>query len=148
ASDEVLDTPPAKLRIGLQPYLSLLGLNYAVDRFFGAVQKRGADALRDEARNTFETMPHSKRPRGKRMRLPRRQHIHVAVHRYDNSLFYKRLDPEAFSIPQSLRDGETVEKACANAIASSSLKKINWAASIKTWFEDWSSLGWFCQRLK
>lgn len=148
ATDEVIDTPPSKLRIGLQPYLSLLVLNYAVDRFFVAVQKREADVLRDEASNTFETMPHSKRPRTKLMRLPRRERIHVAVHRYDNSLFYKRLDPEAFAILQSLRRGETVEKACTNAIACSSLKKINWPARIKTWFEDWSSLGWFCQRLK
>jgi len=29
--DEILDTPAAQLRLGLQPYLSLLELNYAVD---------------------------------------------------------------------------------------------------------------------
>ncbi len=147
-TDEILDAPPSKLRLGLQPYLSLLVLNYAVDKFFVTVQKREADVLRDEASNTFETMPHSKRPRGKPMRLPRRERVYMAVHRYDNSLFYKRLDLEAFAILQSLRRGETVEKACMDAIANSSRKKIDWAARIKTWFEDWSSLGWFCQYLK
>ncbi len=144
-SDDVLDTPPAKLRLGLQPYLSLLELNYAVDKFFVTVQKRDADVLRDEASNTFEAMPDAKKPRRKRGRLPKRERVHVAVHRYDNALFYKRLDPEAFAILQSLRRGKTVEKACADAIANSARKKVDWAARIKTWFNDWSALGWFCR---
>jgi hypothetical protein len=31
--DDILDTPPSRLRLGLQPYLSLLDLDYAVDDF-------------------------------------------------------------------------------------------------------------------
>jgi hypothetical protein len=31
--DDILDTPPSKLRLALQPYLSLLDLDYAVDDF-------------------------------------------------------------------------------------------------------------------
>ena len=56
-TDDLLDASPAKLRLALQPYLSLLRLNYAVDKFLVAVKKREADALRDEASNTFEAMP-------------------------------------------------------------------------------------------
>src|SRR5260370_32309084 len=91
-TDEILDAPPSKLRLGLQPYLSLLVLNYAVDKFFVTVQKREADVLRDEASNTFETMPHSKSPRGKTIRFPRRERVYIAIPRYHNSLFYKWLD--------------------------------------------------------
>jgi hypothetical protein len=143
-TDDILDTPPSKLRLGLQPYLSLLELNYAVDKFFLAVQKRDADVLRDEASNTFEAMPEAKRRR-KPVRLPRREHIHVAVHRYDNALYYKRLKPEAFAILQALRRGVTVEKACAAALTKSARKGVDWAPRIKEWFDDWSSLGWFCR---
>ncbi len=146
-ADDILDTPPAKLRLDLQPYLSLLELNYAVDKFFLAVQKGDSDVLRNEASNTFEAMPETKR-RKKTLRLPRREHIHVAVHRYDNALFYKRLEPEAFAILQALRRGVTVQKACAGAVARSKRKKINWPERIKAWFNDWSSLGWFCNPAK
>jgi hypothetical protein len=142
-TDEILDTPRSKLRLGLQPYLSLLELSYAVDKFFIAVQKRDADVLRDEASNTFEAMPQAERRRRK-ARLPRREHIQVAVHRYDNALYYKRLEPEAFAILRALRGGMTVEKACTNAVAKSARKNVDWATRIKEWFDDWSSLGWFC----
>jgi Putative DNA-binding domain len=143
-TDDILDTPPAKLRLSLQPYLSLLELNYAVDKFFLAVQKRDADVLRDEASNTFEAMPSAK-PRKRPVRLPKREHLHVAVHRYDNTLFYKRLDPEAFTILQGLRRGRTVEKACVAAISNSTRTCVDWPSQIKEWFSDWSSLGWFCR---
>ena len=56
--DDISHTPPGRFRLGLQPYLSLLELNYAVDRFLLAIKKREADTLRDEASNTFESMPH------------------------------------------------------------------------------------------
>jgi hypothetical protein len=143
-TDDILDTPPAKLHLGLQPYLSLLKLSYAVDRFFLAVQKRDADVLRDEASNTFEAMPSSSSPKNT-VRLPKREDLHVAVHRYDNMLYYKRLEPEAFAILQALRRGVTVEKACAVAISSSTRTRVDWPMQIKEWFNDWSSLGWFCR---
>jgi hypothetical protein len=109
------------------------------------VKKRDADVLRDEASNTFEAMPKAKR-HGKKVPLPRRKAIHLAVHRYDNMLYYKRLDPEAFAILEALRRGATVEKACADAVAKSTRKTMNWTVRIKEWFNDWSALGWFCRR--
>jgi hypothetical protein len=40
---DILDTPPSRLRLGLQPYLSLLDPDYAVDDFLIAVKKRESD---------------------------------------------------------------------------------------------------------
>ena len=142
-TDDVLDTPPAKLRLGLQPYLSLLELNYPVDKFFLAVRKREADVLRNEASNTFDAMPQT-RTRKHTVRLPRRGRAFLAVHRFDNTLYYKRLEPEAFAILQALRRGRTVEQACLEALTQSARQNVDWAARIKEWFADWSSLGWFC----
>ena len=80
-TDEILDAPPDKLRLGLQPYLSLLDLNYAVDDFLLVVKKGDSVVLRDEASNTFEQRPHSA-PRRKVIKMPKRERIHLAVHRY------------------------------------------------------------------
>ena len=143
-ADDILDTSPDKLRLGLQPYLSLLELNYAVDEFFLVVKKGESTVLRDEASNTFDDKPHSTRRR-KVVKMPKRERVHVAVHRHNNSLFYKRLEPEAFAILIGLRAGLSVEEACTRAIAKSRRKRANWPTQVKDWFDEWSSLGWFCQ---
>jgi hypothetical protein len=144
-TDDVLDIAPAKLHLRLQPYLSLLELNYAVDKFLLVVKKREADSLRDEASNTFEAMPQTKKHR-RRIRLPKRERIHLVVHRYDNMLYYKRVEPEAFAILSGLAKGLTVEKACLAALAKSKRANEKWAQQLQEWFHDWSALGWFCRR--
>lgn len=143
-TDDVLDTPPARLRLDLQPYLSLLELNYAVDKFFLALKKREGDVLRDEASNTFESMPQATK-RKRRVRLPRRERVYLVVHRYDNMLYYKRLEPEAFAILRGFQKGKTLEKACVAALAESNRTEVDWTRQIQEWFHDWSALGWFCQ---
>jgi hypothetical protein len=146
-TDDVLDTPPSKLRLRLQPYLSLLELKYAVDKFLLAVKKREAAVLRDEASNTFESMPRASR-RKRRVRLPKREHLYLAVHRCNNTLYYKRLQPEAFKILRSLGRGLTVEKACEKALRNSKGGKGDWGRQLQEWFHDWSVLGWFCRSKK
>jgi hypothetical protein len=141
-----LDRSAAKLRLGLQPYLSLLELNYAVDDFLIAVKKQESDVLRGEASNAVGSAP-GERDQRKRSRRPKREKVYLAVHRHDNMLYYKRLDPEAYAILTALCRGETVEDACADAVPASSQTKIDWAAQIQRWFDDWSALGWFCRPL-
>jgi hypothetical protein len=139
--DEILDTSPGKLRLGLQPYLSLLELNYAVDDFLIAVKKRESDVLRGEASNAVRSAPKSAKRR-KRIRLPKQEKVYLAVHRHDNMLYYKRLEPEAFAILTALTHDVTVEDACADAVAASNRTNIDWAAQIEEWFDDWSALAW------
>ncbi len=142
--DDVLDARPDRLRLGLQPYLSLLELNYEVDEFFLAVKKAESAVLRSEASNTFEAMPHAVGPR-RRIRLPKRKRIHLAVHRHDNMLYYKRLDPEGFVILQALREGLTVEDACLRGLSGTKRIGVDWTEEIKSYFDNWASLGWFCK---
>lgn len=144
APDDILDTPAAKLRLGLQPYLSLLDLNYAVDDFLMAVKKRESAVLRGEASNAVDSAP-SMRARRKRIRLPKRAKVYLAVHRHDNMLYYKRLEPEAFAILSGIDQGATLENACANAIAASNRSNIDWAEQVKEWFDNWAELYWFCR---
>jgi hypothetical protein len=145
APDDILDAGPEKLRLGLQPYLSLLQLDYAVDEFLIAVRKSESDVLRSEASNIVEAMPKASRRSKKKVRPPKRQRVHLAVHRFDNMLYYKRLEPEAFAILITLRDGDTVANACAIGLATSRRRRFNWSSQIRNWFNDWSSLGWFCR---
>jgi hypothetical protein len=143
--DDILDARPEKLRLGLQPYLTLLELNYAVDEFLIAVRKSESDVLRNEASNIVEAMPKASRRKKRNVRLPKRQRVHLAVHRFDNMLYYKRLTPEAFAILTAVGDGKTVANACAVALSGSKRKHADWPARIKDWFNDWTSLGWFCR---
>jgi hypothetical protein len=142
--DDILDARPDKLRLGLQPYLSLLELNYEVDEFLLAMKKSESAVLRSEASNTFEAMPHAS-GRKKAVRLPKRKRLHLAVHRHDNALYYKRLDPEGFVILTALREGATVEEACLRGLASTKRTGVDWSEEIKAYFDNWSSLGWFCR---
>lgn len=142
--DDILDARAEKLRLGLQPYLSLLELNYGVDEFLLAVKKSESAVLRSEASNTFDAMPHPTQ-RKRRIRLPKRKRIHLAVHRYDNMLYYKRLSAEGFVILTALRDRATLEEACVKGIFSSQRTGVDWSEEIKASFDNWASLGWFCR---
>ena len=132
------------MRLGLQPYVSLLELNYAVDEFLFAVKKRESDILRGEASNAFDSAPKAAKRR-KRIRWPKSGKIYLGVHRLDNMLYYKHLEPEAFAILAALGNGATVEGACTEVVTGSERTDIDWPAQIKKWFENWSALGWFCR---
>jgi len=138
--DELLGADPSRLQLGLQPYISLLELDFPVDDFMLAVKKH--DALRSEASNAKTSAP--KASNLKRPPLPKREKIFVAVHRHDCALYYKRLTPESYTILTALRKGATVEVACNKALQKAS-RETDWATEIKTWFQNWSSLGWFCR---
>jgi hypothetical protein len=142
--DEILDTPADKLKLRLQPYLSLLELDFEVDDFLIAIKKRDSDALRGEASNAMNAAPKAHRRR-KRVRLPKRSKIHLAVHRHDNMLYYMRLDADAFAVLRLLGRGLTVEAACVEAVSQSPRTEIDWPKQIKEWFDTWSTLGWFCR---
>lgn len=139
----VAKTDPRKLKLSLQPYLTMLDMAYPLDDFIMAV-KRQSDALRSEASNAIETP--GKRKKHKPIRLPRAKKTQLVVHRYDNMLFYKRLEPAAFEILSQLNAGRPLAKACEIAIAKSA-RPIE-PAQLGKWFQVWSELGWLCARVK
>jgi hypothetical protein len=100
--------------------------------------------LRGEASNAVDSAP-TARARRKRIRPPKREKVYLVVHRHDNMLYYKRLDPEAFAMLTALSRGATVEDACVEAVNASVRTDIDWSAQIKEWFDNWAALGWFCR---
>lgn len=141
--DDVLDASPGELRLGLQPYLSLLDLNHPVDEFLAALKTHESDGLRDEASNAFDSGPKTM-PGRRSVRLPKPQRVYLAVHRHRNVLYYKRLDPAAYAILSALNRGAPLETACGKALDASPQGSVDWPVQIKEWFDVWSALGWFC----
>jgi hypothetical protein len=141
--DDILGKAPDQLTLGLQPYLSLLSLNYAVDDFLVAVKRRDEDALRAEASNAIHSAPRTSNRR-KPVRRPKKQQVFLAVHRYENQVYSKRLEPEEYQILAALARGDTVAVACETAVAQNPRTDFDWADTIKNWFDTWTTLGWFC----
>jgi hypothetical protein len=128
-------TPPSRLRLGLQPYVTLLALRHPVDTYVIAVKRRAT--LRSEASNTPGAQATVHRA-FRRARLPGPAPTHVAVHRHNGRLYYKRLDRSAFRILEALRSGAPLSRAIGAAGRGAK------PAQVKAWFKSWMALGWFC----
>lgn len=142
--ESLLGGDPSVLTLGLQPSVTLLREEYAVDEFFFAMRRKEADSRSDSSSAVAAPAAADPRRRPSR-RKPRRDDCCLAVHRYRNSIFIKRLEPEAHRLLTSLRDGATVAAAVDAALAEAD-PATDWIPKIRGWFENWAHLGWFCDR--
>lgn len=133
---DIASTPPAHLRLSLQPYLSLLALDWPLDDYVLAVKQR--DALRREASNAIDHGPRA--ATRKIVRRPRRRRTFIVVHRYNLKLYYKRIDAAGFQILSALAAGRTVANAVLAAGGGVQPEQV------RDWFTMWMELGWFCRR--
>jgi hypothetical protein len=142
APDDLLGANPAKLRLGLQPYLTLLTLNFPVDDYVIAL-KRQNNALRSGTSNAN----HERHPktRQRKSTLPPRHITHLVVHRFNNDLYYKRVDREALSLLASLRHGATLQFAIEHSGIDSN-QNPGWSTRLQEWFKCWMDLCWFVDR--
>jgi hypothetical protein len=137
--DVLSGTDLAQIRLPLQPHLALLELQYEVDHFLIDL-KRGA-GLRAEASHARNTGKKRLASRVKQRLQPKS--IHLAVHRQDDNVFYKRLQPAQYRVLMALQAGATLEEVCAD-IMESDLAAADLGTQINSWFADWAALGWFC----
>ena len=142
--DDLLGADPGTLRLALQPYLSVLELHWPLDEFSIALKRPQG---RSEASNAADANnnPEAQTRRSRRPRLPRPEHVFVAVHRLNNAMYYKRLEPAAFAMLTALRDGQSLADACETAFAGESDIPDTAAEQNGTWFRTWAGLGWFCK---
>jgi hypothetical protein len=137
--DSFLGVDPATLRIGLQPYLTLLTIEHAMDEFLLALKK--FQEVRDTNSNT--KIEATERAAVRRPRKPRAERIQIAIHRHDGFVFYKRLEPAAFAILTALQAGETLAEACTRGAELAPAGE-EFGAVLQRWFHDWAALGWMC----
>lgn len=71
--------------------------------------------------------------------------MYVAVHRHDNQIYFKRLEPAAYRLLQALQQGETLADACAAALPKTASSAPAWQKKIRGWFQNWAEWGWFCR---
>jgi hypothetical protein len=130
-----------KLRLKLQPYVELLSLSYPVDDLLLEVRKFEEDT--DFASNAFTER--RKRTRVQAVHKLKPQAIFLAVHRLDDSVYFRRIDREEFEILSAIRSGKTLEQAITAALKKSRVLPAERAASVQRWFQNWATLGWFCK---
>ena len=135
-----LATKPTKVRLHVQPYVQLIELRFPLDDFLLALKKKNS-AMRSEASNAIDETVERKKIIS--IRRPRPKQIFLAVHRYQNSLYYKRLSQESFTALSALQQNQTLESALTVAIAQSKKPNQNWPKLVQEWFDIWTQLGWF-----
>jgi hypothetical protein len=123
----------------LQPHLQLLDLQYPVDDVVLAVHK--VTPAIDIVSNAV-----SERRQSSEVTLPEvsRSNVYLAVHRFDDSVYYRRIEREEFLLLADLRDGDSIATAIERAFEGSNLAPDVQAARIQNYFAHSSELGWFC----
>lgn len=139
AVDDLLGRDPAEVILKLQPHLSLLDLDYAVDEYFMAARDAAHDSRGEASNARMESLATAKTRRGA---LPKPQKLWLVVHRSGRDIYFKRIEREAWLLLTSLRDGQplliAIESALANAVPDR-----DWSAQVREWFESWAAMGWF-----
>ncbi len=138
---EFADLLPTSVLL-LQPHLQLLDLSYPVDELVLAVRKQtpgiaiASNAVGEERKSSRQA------------RLPKveRSPIYLAVHRFDNSVYYRRIEREAFLLLSAIREGNSIANVIDKAFLKSRLKPHEQAAIVRDCFAHASELGWLAVR--
>ncbi len=127
----------------LQPYLRLLDLAYPVDEL--VLKVRGKEEQKSDIASNVVT-ERAAHHASKRLRLPNRKKIHLAVHRQENVIYYKRLEPAAFALLVALGEGKPLSQAIEASVNWSNRSVSHVTGQVHDWFANWSALGWFCNQ--
>lgn len=128
-------------RLSLQPYLRLLALSYPVEDLL--LQVRTEDG--SSASSTNSASAARRRKHVRRFAALQPKPIWLAVHRLENTVWYKPIAHEEFLLLSALLAGQTLGQAIEHAFAHSSLPEDQRAAFIQDAFANWTMLGWFTQ---
>jgi hypothetical protein len=141
---DLTDDDTASLHFKLQPYIRLLSLCYPVDDLLLEVRKDDPDT--GFASNAFQERHKRKKVHAVAGLKP--GDIFLAVHRFDDSVYFRRIDPEEFAILSALRKGKALDQAIEMSLRKTSIPLKERPAAVQSWFQNWAALGWFCQPAK
>ncbi|MGA2080001.1 MAG: DNA-binding domain-containing protein [Holophaga sp.] len=130
----------ADTRLALQPHLRLLCLGYPVDDLLAAQR----DAPCDGGAGNHAMAARRRRTARRAAALPPGE-VHLAVHRHDCSVYYKRLAPEACRILAAIQAGATLGAALEAGFQASTMPESERPDFLARSFHDWASLGWFAR---
>lgn len=141
-ADDLLDlgASTSSFKLRLQPYLRLVVVQYPVDDIRLAVKDgvtwtpSASNAVRSNRGKTVKHSFSSIKP----------QSIHIAVHRQENTIYYKRLDAEAYQLLKSISVGRSLLQSINLTFKDSAIPVEERATYVHDTFAHWTSLGWFC----
>ena len=125
----------------LQPHLRLLVLSYPVDDLL--LQVRNEDGSSASSSNNASAARKRRHVRHVAALAPKT--MHLAVHRHENSVWYKPLFPEEFRLLAALVAAKPLGEAIETALEGAEIPDAQRAAFLEDAFATWSMLGWFTQ---
>ena len=128
--------------IALQPYLRLIAASYAVDDALLAIRDSAHDSGA-QASNAV-TIHLVRRTRSRR---PVHEQIYLAIHRHDDTVYYKRISYEDFHLLEALERGASLSEAIEAAFRDSNVPESEHPAIIQSAFHHWMQMGWLCSPL-
>jgi hypothetical protein len=137
--EDLLELNPG-FRTGLQPYIRLLDLQYPVDDL--RIQVNRVSDERGVASNAALQQKHRSLTRRTSQSKPKR--LFLAVHRLNNTVYYRRIGAEEFRLLSALRAGRPIGTAIREAFENSSASTDEQRSMLETWFAAWAELGWLC----
>jgi hypothetical protein len=123
----------------LQPSIRLLALKYPVDDLL--LEVRSASSANNASSNNASKA--RKRRHVRRVAALSPQPIWLAVHRQQNTVWYKRLLEEDFRLLSALAAGQPLGLAIDAAFAQSVIPEDQRPAFLQQNFANWSTMGWF-----
>jgi hypothetical protein len=127
------------LRVSLQPYIRLLDLSHPVDDLLIDVHDREWSS--NASSNAAGLRQRRARVRRYAQLAPKR--VYLAVHRIDDSVYYKRLQREAFRLLKAVAEQNSLGQSIDIAFENSSMPEEERLSAIQHWFANWAELGWF-----
>jgi hypothetical protein len=137
--EDLLELGP-ELRLGLQPHLTLLELKYPVDDLRIAVNQRLEE--HDSASNAVAER--DRRRAFRRYRRMQPQAIHLAVHRAEDFVWYRRLETAEYRLLAALGQGLPIGEALEKTMRGSAFAEEQLGAAVQEWFAGWARMGWLC----
>jgi hypothetical protein len=129
---------PTKLKLRLQPYIRLLDLRYPVDDLLLAIKHNAGTNVASNAMNERQ-----KRKKVSAVARLKPVPVYLAIHRLDNTVYFRRLEREEFAMLSALNKGRTLERAIVAGFRSSRIPSGERAERVGSWFRNWSALDWF-----
>lgn len=133
-------TLDAHSRLGVQPHVQLIALEYPADDLVLSLHQR-------EKRQTSEAgVEHEDDADPEPAKLPRlrKRRTWLAAHRVDFSVYYVRIRREEFLTLSAIRQGVPLADAIATGFVGSGIPEARRAGLVQEWFGNWAQLGWIC----
>ncbi|MGC2618268.1 MAG: DNA-binding domain-containing protein [Acidobacteriaceae bacterium] len=126
-------------RLHLQPYIRLLTLSYPVDDLL--LQVRTENGSSTSSSNNASVARKRRHVRHVAALEPRP--MHLAVHRHQNSVWYKPIGAEEFRLLSALEKDQPLGEAIEAALEGSEIPEDQRPTFLQEAFANWAMLGWF-----